>query len=169
MARISDTDMYCCEIRWFALDKNGYVYCCLTAGNPNIPEFVCKDDDETNFLNRFFLFNFDKEKNSPTYHATLSDQFIEELKLDDFIDEYEIILALKGIVAYDHIIEYCDEKGQKEFKEHPYCYKKVTQPTELLHFDQLPENDQKMMDSHRMNNVDVTKTDYFFVPANPNY
>ena len=45
----------------------------------------------------------------------------------------------------------------------------MTQPTELLHFDQLPENVQKMMDSHRMNNVDVTKTDYFFVPPNPNY
>ena len=83
MTRISDDDMYCCEIRWFALDKNGYVYCCLTAGNPNIPEFACRNEDEQFFLDRFFLFNFDKEKNSPTYHATLSDQFIEKLKLDE--------------------------------------------------------------------------------------
>lgn len=152
MSRIPENEIYCCEIRWFGVDKNGYIFCCTAGGTPNIPEFVCCDSYENWFLEGFFVFEFNKKTEVENFQSIGPE------------------LNLKGITTFDIVLEYLfDPESKREFNDHKYEYKKVAQPTELLHFDQLPKYVQKMMDSHRMNNVDVTKTDYFFVPANPNY
>ena len=166
--RISENDIYYCENWWHAVDKNGYIFCCITSGTPNIPEFACLDDDKNNFLNKFFIFDFDKEKKLENFDS-IPDEVFKKMIIDTFIEDDNFILALKGITSFDTIVNYLNPKRRAEFDKYPYWYKKVTQPIELLHFDQLPEDIQKIMDSRRMNDVDVTKTDYFFVPPNPNY
>lgn len=172
MVRFSEEEVYCCDIWWIALDKNGYVFFCRAGGTPNIPEFACVDSDETVFLNRFFLFDFDKEKNEKnvdSFDSVPIEVFVKLLIDVSLADDDDVLLALKGITSFDIVLEYIDPKSREEFNKYPHWYKKVTQPIELLHVDQLPENIQRMLNSRRMNNVDVTKTDYFFVPPNPNY
>lgn len=148
--RISEDDICCSNIRWYGLDKIGYVFSCITSGTFNIPEFACCNEEETIFLDRFFIFDFNKKTDVPNFQSIAHE------------------LNLKGITCFDTLIEDFDSGNEKEFKKHPYWYKKISQPNELLHFAQLPENIQKIMDSNRMD-IDIQQDDYFFVPDNPNY
>ena len=149
--RICEDDISCSNIRWYGVDKNGYIFSCTTAnGSYNIPEFACCDSEETVFLDRFFIFKFDKKTDVPNFQSIPPE------------------LDLKGITCFDTLIEDFDSGNEKEFNKYPYWYKKISQPNELLHFDQLPKNIQKLMNSHRMD-IDIQKEDYFFVPDNPNY
>ncbi len=165
-------DLCCCDIRWYAVDKNGYIFSCTSAGAYNVPKFVCKNREETGLLDRFFLYsNFNAlDMEHKIYmekymeEETIPQKIIDALILyEDLTSDDHIILALKGITSFDTLISYCDPKLNEEFKKHPYWCKKLTNPTKLLHFNQLPEDIQKIMDSRRMNDLDVTKTDYFFV------
>ena len=171
-------DIEDCDIYWYGIDKNGYIFYCSSAGISNVPKFVGKDfvneSKEPRFLDDFFLYTFEplnlenKKYIDEIDEDRLSNE-LEKIKIKLILDPYlasdaHLVLALKGITSFDALIEYLDSKHKKEFNAHKYEYKKITQPTELLHFDQLPENVQKIMDSHRVD-VDIQKDDYFFIES----
>ena len=90
------------------------------------------------------------------------------LKNDPLACPCDIELALKGITPFETLDGLVPRLGRK-FAKHPYHYRKVIEPTsilntKLLHFDQLPENIKKIMDSYRVD-VDIQKDDYFYIPS----
>ena len=139
--RFTEIDLQIEAIMWFGVDKNGYIFVCHSSWLPNIPEFVCNNKEETEFLDKYFM------------------KYLE-MKDDDW--GYPPVLSEKALYSFGGIVE--DEPESKEdFKTHPYWYKKWGGAQNPLHFDQLPKKIQKIMDSHRID-VDITKTDYRNAP-----
>ncbi len=138
--RFDEGDLCCWNITWFGVDKNGYIFECISEVSANVPEFVCKSQEETEFLEEYLM---------------------EYLGIDEDDWGYPPVLSEKGLYSFGGIVE--DEPESKEdFKTHPYWYKKWGESNNPLHFDQLPKKIQKIMDSHRID-VDITKTDYLYV------
>ena len=147
-----------------------------------VPEFVCLDYmnglKEFDIVEEFFLnfegFNLDNIR----YIKELEEYIISKKdisnklkktlnnKLND--NEADIIFVLKGITSFE-ILDGLNPHRRKEFAKHHYHYRKLIEPTsilntKLLHFDQLPENINKIMDSYRVD-IDVQKDDYFYIPS----
>ncbi len=140
------------NILWFGIDKYGYIFCARTEFTRHVPEFVIRNIEKNEIVNNFFK------------------EFLKTIFIDDDIN----YLALKGIFYYDLIDEYFAgytednnriEESKNEFKKHPYHYKKITKnnPTNPLHFDQLPQNIQEILNSQRVK-IDAHNTKYFFIP-----
>ncbi len=155
--RFSEEDLFCNDIRWFAIDKNGYVFSCTSAGTFNVPEFVCKSQENTCVLENFFLFS------SEFSNLDIKiEKFSYELDYD-LIGEEDVILLDRGISSFDSIIKYETIDNEKDFEIHPYWYKKLTFPKKPLHFNQLPKNIQNIMNYHKIQ-IDSRQIKYFFVP-----
>lgn len=131
--RITPRDLCVCGLMWFAVDKFGYIFCCTT-NSWHVPEFVIKSYTESEILYDYFS------------KFVLQGEF-SEVEIEE-----------NNIFYYELIHEY-----YFDFKKHPYHYKKINNPTNPIHFDQLPENIRKIMDSHRMT-IDAHNTKYFFIP-----
>ncbi len=43
----SEIDLQCEDLLWFGVDRAGRVFCCTTAGQGNVPPFVCRSREET--------------------------------------------------------------------------------------------------------------------------
>ena len=89
--RISDIDLQCEDIMWFAIDTNGNIFECTSAGCGNVPEYVCKSREETDMLLEYF---------------TNTAPIITEAKLlipasENDLTADAINLASKGIYCYD--------------------------------------------------------------------
>lgn len=52
--RISEIDLQCEDIMWFAIDSKGNIFECTSAGCGNVPEYVCKSREETDILLEYF-------------------------------------------------------------------------------------------------------------------
>ena len=186
--KIKNCDIYGFLVGWYAVDKNGYIFCGESLGTCVLPEFVIRDyangAKEHRLLEDFF-YNFEsfnlenkkfiKELDENIVSEELKKIFknVEDNEYLDFLDGY-IIDALQGITPFnlitdETIIDLFNRPYLKKiYKEPPWEYIKMINPTDilntkLLHFDQLPENIKKLMDSRRMN-IDVQKEDHFKVP-----
>ncbi len=180
--KISECDIDCYLVDWYGIDKNGYVFQGYSTGTPCVPEFVCLDYmnglKEFDIIEEFFLnfegFNLDNIR----YIKELEEYIISKKDISNKLKEIlnnklndnegDIIFALKGITPFE-TLDGLDPHRRKEFAKHPYHYRKVIEPTsilntKLLHFDQLPENIKKIMDSYRVD-IDVQKDDYFYIPS----
>ena len=140
------------NILWFGVDKYGYIFCARTEFTRLVPEFVVRNIEKNEFVKKFFT------------------EFLGTVFIDEDINN----LASKGIFYYDliddYFVEYDEDKkrieeSKNEFKKHPYHYKKMTKsnPTNPLHFEQLPKNIQEILDSQRVK-IDAHNTNYFFIP-----
>lgn len=138
--RFDEGDLCCWNITWFGVDKNGYIFECISEVFANVPEFVCKSQEETEFL---------------------EESLMEYLGIDEDDWGYPPVLSEKGLYSFGGIVE-DDPESKEDFETHPYWYKKWGEAKNPLHFDRLPKNIQKIMDSHRIE-VDITKTDYLYV------
>lgn len=177
--KISECDIDCYLVDWYGIDKNGYVFYGYSTGTPCVPEFMCLDYmngvKEGEVLYNFFEENFEvfNQENKKYIKELQNDIVSDELKklLPNHFSKYDydfIELALKGITPFE-TLDGLDPHRRKEFAKHPYHYRKIINPTsilntKLLHFDQLPENIQKIMDSYRVD-IDVQKDDYFYIPS----
>lgn len=132
--RLTEIDLQIQNTIWFGVDKNGYIFICISEVMARIPEFVCKSKEETNLLKKYFfkILGIDSKK--------------------DF--DNDLILSQKGLFCFHGIVESIPK--DEDFDTHPYWYRKSKEfsPKSPLHFDQLPKNIQEIMDSHRVD-VDV--------------
>ena len=53
--RISEIDLQCNDIMWFAIDNNGYIVALTSGGEGNVPEYVCRSKEETDKLEEYFM------------------------------------------------------------------------------------------------------------------
>lgn len=173
---ITAVDLFTDGWTWFAVDKYGYIFCCRTEFTGHVPEFVIKSRKESEILYDYF--------SKFVFQGAYSEVEIEENNIFcyNFIDKYyyEVITPLnidrsgfkkktkrhnkkQGLQV--HYLSKVKEENidRSDFKNHPYHYKKINNPTNPIHFDQLPENIRKIMDSHRMT-IDAHNTKYFFIP-----
>lgn len=132
--RISDIDLQCEDIMWFAVDTNGNIFECTSAGCGNVPEYVCKSREETDRLLEYF---------------TNTAPIITEAKLLIPVSENDLItdainLASKGIYCYD-ITDYDNDE----------MYNCIAIPVKPLNVSDLPEEIKQLLSDH-VYNGDVT-------------
>ena len=53
--RITNIDLQCEDLMWFAIDQNGCVLEFTSGGMGNVPEFVCADRESNDLLVNFFI------------------------------------------------------------------------------------------------------------------
>ena len=54
MSRIEKWECFTLDVEWYAVDRSGNIAVFLSAGNGNLPEFVCADYDKTESLAAYF-------------------------------------------------------------------------------------------------------------------
>ena len=128
--RISEIDLQCEDIMWFAVDRKGHVFECTSAGCGNVPEYVCKSREETETLLDYF---------------TQKAQIITSSKLLDSAEDNELVddakkLASKGLYCFD-ITDYDNDDK----------YNCIAVPEKAIYISDLPENIQKLLSDHLYN------------------
>ena len=128
--RITNIDLQCEDLMWFAVDKNGYIVEFTSGGIGNVPEFVCEDRDSNDLLVDYFM-NISNE--------TTSEQLIVPYEDNDLLND-AIALSKKGIFCFD-------ASGDS--------YEKISLPVLPLHMENLPDNIKRIM-VKRLIDTDVT-------------
>ncbi len=185
--KISNCDLCGFCVGWYAVDKNGYIFNSESPGTCALPEFVVRDyanGSKEHILLRDFFYNFEtfnlenRKFIKELDKNIVSEELIEKFKnINEYLDfTYGYIEdALKGITPFYLVTEetisdiYYRPSLEEIYKKHPWEYIKMINPTDilntkLLHFDQLPKDVKKIMDSRRME-IDVQKDDHFDIPC----
>ena len=172
---ITAVDLFTDGHTWFGVDKYGYIFYCITGFTAHVPEFVIKSRKESEILHDYFskfvlqsaFSEVEVEENNIFCYNFIDKDYYEEIRPLE-IDRTEFKKKTKrhnkkqGLrVSFSILKE--ENIDRSDFKNHPYHYKKINNPTNPIHFDQLPENIRKIMDSHRMR-IDAHNTKYFFIP-----
>jgi len=133
--RISEIDLQCEDIMWFAIDSNGNVFECTSAGCGNVPEYVCRSRKETEMLLDYFM------EKAP---SITSAKLLIPAEDNDLIDDVKK-LSSKGIYCFD-IADYdADDK-----------YNCISLPEKAINISDLPEDIQNILSDH-IYNGDVSK------------
>lgn len=125
--RISDIDLQCEDIMWFATDCKGNVFECTSAGCGNVPEYVCRSREETETLLDYFM------EKAPT---TTSSKLLIPAEDNDLIDDVKK-LASKGLYCFD-IADYDNDDR----------YNCIAIPEKALNKSELPSDIQKLLSDH---------------------
>ena len=142
--RITMIDLQCEDIMWFAVDIHGRIFACTSAGEGNVPEFVCENRENVDFLEDFFLNELQiNTKEQYCLPANKKNQLV-----CDFIS-----LSGKGIYCFD---SYVDDAMQRK-------YKKITTPANHISLDELPPKIKLLLAKNRID-VDVDISEYIVVP-----
>ena len=142
--RITEIDLQCEDIMWFAVDKYGHIFACTSAGEGNVPVFVCDSREKVNLLEEFFLekLQFSTEEGY-CVHVNQDNQLLRDF----------LALSRKGIYCFD---SYIDDKMQRQ-------YRKVTAPVRPTFFDELPHDIQHLLSKNQID-VDVEISQFIVVP-----
>lgn len=144
--RYTEIDLQCEDIMWFGIDTNGHVLAFTSGGCGCVPEYVCRNREETEQLEKYFLkelkISSECKMEIPNDGSLLSDDaqllskkgiFVYDVSFEDgHKDEYSIVatptfpISIHSLPSHiasilsDHII-ICDEVGPKYLKvEHAY-------------------------------------------------
>lgn len=128
--RISEIDLQCEDIMWFAIDRNGNIFECTSAGCGNVPEYVCRSREETDALLQYFM------ENAPTI---TSSKLLIPAEDNDLIDEAKK-LSSKGLYCFD-ITDYDNDDK----------YSCIAIPEKALKVSELPNDIQKLLSDHIYN------------------
>ena len=142
------------EITWWGVDKNGYIFHCLSAGTTHVPKVIVDQNEAQSLAGEYFSGILEVSTKSTILFSPANFFF-------DFVSEYEILLATKGIFCFDAVLNYCDPQGHEVFEKYPYWYKKLAAPVEPIHIDSLDKRVQILMSYFRFD-VDVKNNDYIF-------
>lgn len=135
MSRIGAEECFCMDMEWYAVDRKGNIAVFCSAGEGNLPEFVCEDVERANELMEYF----DKIK-----------------KITNSI------LLFKSIESAEYVAREFSDKGLYYFDAndgskygictlHEY-YTKLSYPQDPLKFESLPKH---VKDILRYNFVEV--------------
>ncbi len=139
--RITEIDLQCEDIMWFAVDCNGFIIALTSGGIANVPEYVCRSRKETEVLEGFFL---NKTEN-------ISDSELLIAHDDSPLVTDAISLSRKGIYCFDVSTD-----------SNEYGYYKIAQPDNPLRLSDLPKKIQDILSDHIID-VDVVSTNQITV------
>ena len=125
--RISEVDLQCEDIMWFAVDSKGNIFECTSAGCGNVPEYVCKSRKETDTLMEYFT------EKAPV--VTTAKLLIPAEDNDLTADISN--LSSKGIYCFDLTDYDCDDR-----------YSMVSLPEKPINVFNLPADIQKLLSDH---------------------
>ena len=125
--RISEIDLQCEDIMWFAVDSKGNIFECTSAGCGNVPEYICKSREETDSLLEYFT-----EKSPVVTKAKLLIPAEDNDLTANIID-----LSSKGIYCFDLTDYDCDDQ-----------YSMVSLPEKPINVSDLPANIQELLSDH---------------------
>lgn len=125
--RISEIDLQCEDIMWFAVDSKGNIFECTSAGCGNVPEYVCKSREETDTLLEYFT-----EKAPVLTKAKLLIPAEDNDLTADITD-----LSSKGLYCFD-LTDY----------DHDDLYSMVSLPEKPINVSDLPVNIQESLSDH---------------------
>jgi len=128
--RISEIDLQCEDIMWFATDSNGNVFECTSAGCGNVPEYVCRSREETEILLDYFM------EKAP---IITSSKLLIPVEDNDLIDDIKK-LSSKGLYCFD-ITDYDNDDK----------YNCISLPEKAINISDLPEDIQKILSDHIYN------------------
>lgn len=140
--RITEIDLQCDDIMWFAIDNNGYIISFTSGGEGNVPEFVCRSKEETETLESFFM-------NLPT---GLSNAVLLIDKDGSALSTDAEALSQKGIFCFD----ICSDP------DFEYGYYKISYPEKRLQLSDLPADIQSIISDHIID-IDVSAADRIMV------
>ena len=140
--RITEIDLQCDDIMWFAIDNSGCVIALTSGGEGNVPEYVCRSKEETETLETFFM-------NLPT---GFSESVLHVDNDGSTLATDAEALAQKGIYCFD----ICSDPGFE------FGYYKISSPDKALHLTDLPANIQSIMSDHTIE-IDVSVVDRIMV------
>ena len=141
--RYTEIDLQIEDIMWFGIDLNGYIFSCTTAGTANVPEFVCKSKEQTEFLADYFI-----EKLEKTTAETLETPYTDNPLMND-----AVLLAQKGIFVFDAVSNRSEQYGN---------YTKIASPKTPIRYVALPDDIKKLLQEHTVP-VDAAKENYICV------
>ena len=125
--RISEIDLQCEDIMWFATDCNGNIFECTSAGCGNVPEYVCRSREETEKLLDYFM------EKAP---SITSSQLLIPAEDNDLINDVKK-LASKGVYCFD-ITDYDNDDK----------YSCIAAPKKAINISEIPEDIQKLLSDH---------------------
>ncbi len=125
--RISEIKLQCEDIMWFATDNQGNIFECTSAGCGNVPEYVCRSQEETDALLEYF------SEEAPV--VTTSKLMIP--KEDNDLVKDILDLSSKGIYCFDVTDIDDDEK-----------YNLIAAPENAIHLSDLPAEIQDLLKDH---------------------
>jgi len=128
--RISEIDLQCEDIMWFATDSNGNVFECTSAGCGNVPEYVCRSREETEILLDYFM------EKAP---IITSSKLLIPVEDNDLIDDIKK-LSSKGLYCFD-ITDYDNDDK----------YNCISLPEKAINISDLPEDIQEILSDHIYN------------------
>lgn len=138
--RISEIDLQCEDIMWFAIDSKGNIFECTSAGCGNVPEYVCKSREETNLLLEYFI-----EKAPIVTKAKLLIPEEDNDLIRDILD-----LSSKGLYCFD-IADYDNDEQ----------YSMVSLPEKPINVSNLPTYIKELLSDHLYDgdvSIDLTIT-----------
>ena len=119
MSRIEAWECFTLDVEWYAVDRSGNIAVFLSAGNGNLPEFVCADYDKTESLAAYFDT---LPKNTESILHFQSTEKAEQLAID-FSD--------KGLHYFDADLN--------------HFYTKLSSPKKPLTFGMLPPHIKQLL------------------------
>lgn len=125
--RISEIDLQCEDIMWFAIDSKGNIFECTSAGCGNVPEYVCRSREETDLLLEYFT------KKAPIITTA---KLLIPAEDNDLTTDI-LNLSSKGIYCFD-ITDYDNEEQ----------YNKISLPEKPINISDLPTNIQELLSDH---------------------
>ena len=131
--RITNIDLQCEDIIWFAVDKNGFIVEFTSGGIGNVPEFVCADREANDLLVNYFMNELAQ---------STSEQLVVPYEDNDLIND-AIMLSRKGVFCFD-------ASGDS--------YDKLSIPEAPLNVEKIPSDIKKIL-LKRILDVDVVLVD----------
>ena len=119
MSRIEAWECFTLDVEWYAVDRSGNIAVFLSAGNGNLPEFVCADYDKSESLATYFDT---LPKNTESILHFQSTEKAEQLAID-FSD--------KGLHYFDADLN--------------HFYTKLSSPKKPLTFGMLPPHIKQLL------------------------
>lgn len=124
----SEIDLQCEDLLWFGVDRARRIFSCTTAGQGNVPLFVCRSREETELLADYFL----EQLPESTEENLLID------RRDTLQAEAAVRLSRKGVCCYDLLDVRDPAKG----------YRLIAFPSAAITLDRLPEQIRRVLSDH---------------------
>ena len=140
--RYTEIDLQSEDILWFAIDTNGSVLAFTSGGSGNVPEFVCRSKEETEFLESFF----------DSYDAANTTGILLIENDGSPLSEDALRYACHGITCFD-----------VDINNNNSSYTKISFPEKPLCISELPKDVRKVLSDHTIN-VDASATNTIDVP-----
>ncbi|EGC01796.1 hypothetical protein [Ruminococcus albus] len=141
--RYTEIDLQIEDIMWFGVDTNGCIFACTSAGIANVPEFVCKSKEQTEFIEDYFTKELEK-----TTSAILEAPYVDNPLMRDATG-----LAEKGVFSFDAVTDN---------SEYDREYVKIASPKTPIRYAALPDDIKKLLQEHTVP-VDAAKEKYICV------